>query len=56
MARQLRFQYPGAVYHVMARGDGGKQLSLLGRKTMSHSGIGWNRFVAATGGGFTRGF
>jgi len=25
MARQLRFQYPGAVYHVMARGDGGKQ-------------------------------
>ena len=28
MARQLRFQYPGAVYHVMARGDGGKQLFL----------------------------
>ena len=26
MARQLRFQYPGAVYHVMARGDGGKRL------------------------------
>lgn len=24
MARALRFQYPGAVYHVMARGDGGK--------------------------------
>ncbi len=24
MARPLRFQYPGAVYHVMARGDGGK--------------------------------
>jgi len=24
MARQRRFQYPGAVYHVMARGDGGK--------------------------------
>ncbi len=23
MARPLRFQYPGAVYHVMARGDGG---------------------------------
>jgi hypothetical protein len=20
----LRFQYPGAIYHVMARGDGGK--------------------------------
>jgi hypothetical protein len=24
MARPLRFQYSGAVYHVMARGDGGK--------------------------------
>ena len=24
MAMPLRFQYPGAVYHVMARGDGGK--------------------------------
>ena len=24
MARQLRFEYAGAVYHVMARGDGGK--------------------------------
>ena len=24
MARPRRFQYPGAVYHVMARGDGGK--------------------------------
>lgn len=24
MARPLRFQYPGAMYHVMARGDGGK--------------------------------
>jgi len=23
MARQPRFQYPGAVYHVMARGNGG---------------------------------
>ena len=26
MARPLRFQYPGAVYHVMARGDGGKRV------------------------------
>lgn len=26
MARQLRFEYPGAVYHVMARGDGGKRV------------------------------
>ncbi len=24
MPRSLRFQYPGAIYHVMARGDGGK--------------------------------
>ena len=24
MARSIRFQYPGAIYHVMARGDGGK--------------------------------
>ena len=30
MGRQLRFPYPGAVYHMMARGDGGKQL-LLGK-------------------------
>ena len=28
MSRQLRFQYPGAVYQIMARGDGGKQLFL----------------------------
>jgi hypothetical protein len=28
MARQLRFQYPDAVYHMMARGGGGKQLFL----------------------------
>jgi REP element-mobilizing transposase RayT len=24
MPRALRYQYPGAVYHLMARGDGGK--------------------------------
>lgn len=24
MARPIRFQYPGAIYHVMVRGDGGK--------------------------------
>jgi REP element-mobilizing transposase RayT len=24
MARPIRFQYPGAIYHVIARGDGGK--------------------------------
>ena len=26
MPRALRHQYPGAVYHVMARGDGGKTI------------------------------
>ena len=26
MARPLRFEYAGAVYHVMARGDGGKAI------------------------------
>ena len=26
MARPLRFVYPGACYHPMARGDGGKKL------------------------------
>lgn len=26
MARALRFEYPGAIYHVMARGDGGKMI------------------------------
>jgi putative transposase len=49
MARPLRFVYPGAVYHIMARGDGGKAifveredhllfLSWLGRVCGSH---GW---------------
>lgn len=26
MARPIRFQYPGACYHIMARGDGGKTI------------------------------
>lgn len=26
MARQSSFQYPGSVYHNMARGDGGKRI------------------------------
>ena len=49
MARPLRFVYPNAVYHVMARGDGGKELFIakedhllflhwLGRVCESH---GW---------------
>ena len=29
MARPLRFVYPGAIYHVMARGDGGKDIVLV---------------------------
>lgn len=29
MARPLRFVYPGAIYHVMARGDGGKDIFLV---------------------------
>ena len=28
MARPLRFEYAGATYHVMARGDGGKRIFL----------------------------
>lgn len=28
MARPLRFVYPGAIYHIMARGDGGKEIFL----------------------------
>ena len=31
MARQPRFQYAGAVYHLMARGDGGKKI-FIGRE------------------------
>jgi len=49
MARPLRFEYPGALYHVMARGDGGRRvyetdadggdfLARLGRVCESH---GW---------------
>ncbi len=49
MPRALRYQYPGALYHVMARGDGGKAvfetdedrngfLSRLGKVCASH---GW---------------
>ncbi len=29
MARPLRFEYPGAIYHVMARGDGGKAIFIV---------------------------
>ena len=49
MARQLRIEYPGAVYHVMARGDGGKMIfetdddrrSLLGRLGEVCESHGW---------------
>jgi REP element-mobilizing transposase RayT len=38
MARQIRFQYPGAVYHVMARGNGGDVVFVTDddRKTFLH--------------------
>ena len=39
MARQPRFQYAGAVYHVMARGDGGKQIFI--RKEDHESFLYW---------------
>ena len=29
MARPLRFVHPGAIYHVMARGDGGKDIFIV---------------------------
>ena len=41
-ARPLRFQYPGAVDHVMARGDGGKSI-FTGKKDHEAflHGLGW---------------
>jgi putative transposase len=39
MARPPRFQYPGAVYHVMARGDGGKGIFV--RKEDHESFLHW---------------
>lgn len=49
MARPRRFQYPGALYHVMARGDGGKtvletddvRLVLLSRMGEACASCGW---------------
>ncbi len=49
MARSLRFQYPGAIYHVMARGDGGKTVFenntdcevFLGRLSEACGSCGW---------------
>jgi hypothetical protein len=31
MARKHRVEYPGVIYHVMARGNGGKQIFLVNR-------------------------
>ena len=31
MARQLRVQFPGAIYHVVTRGDGRRQIFHRGR-------------------------
>ena len=51
MARPLRFQYPGAVYHLMARGDGGKTTvsngRIAGRLAMGHPGA-VSRLVSAS--------
>ncbi len=49
MARPIRFQYPGAIYHVMARGDGGKLIFeskedcevFLARLSEACSSCGW---------------
>ena len=49
MARQPRFQYPGAVYHVMARGNGGDAMfvteddhkEVLHRLGQVYTGHGW---------------
>lgn len=30
MTRQLRIQYPGAIYHIMARGNGGRDIFRVG--------------------------
>jgi len=48
MARQLRFQYPGAVYHVMARGDGGKPL-FIGKED-HESFVYWLEWVCVSHG------
>ena len=50
MARQPRFQYAGAVYHVMARGDGESKFSSR-RRITSRSCIGWRRSAGVTVGG-----
>ncbi len=48
MARQPRFQYPGAVYHIMARGDGGKPLFI--GKEAHESFLYWMERVCASHG------
>ena len=40
MARQPRFQYPGALYHVMARGNGGEAVFV----TEIGSGVAFQQF------------
>jgi hypothetical protein len=55
MARQPRFEYPGAVYHVMARGNGGDAVFVndddrksflfrLGQVCASHGYLGKDTF------------
>jgi hypothetical protein len=54
MARQLRFQDPGALYQVMARGNGGDAIFVTDDDRKAFS-TGWDRSVAATAGSSTRG-
>ena len=48
MARQPRFQYAGALYHVIARGDGGKQIFI--RKEDDESFLYWLEKVCGSHG------
>jgi len=49
MARQPRFQYPGAVYHVMARGNGDDVVFVTDDDRKAFF-IVWGRFAKATAG------
>lgn len=47
MARQPRFQYPGALYHVMARGNGGEAVFVTDddRKAFLHRLVKWGQVL-----------
>lgn len=48
MARQPRFEYPGAVCHVMVRGDGGKRI--FEQKEVHESFLYWLELVCVSHG------